>query len=106
MSRLVTYGLMLAFLWKFLPEKYPAGYTLRIALATGVAALPALIFHPATKPLLLVSGAIFLLLSALMLMLVRPLSARDLDMLAEVRPGAARYLKWFARLQVSKHPPR
>jgi len=107
-SRLVTYGLMLALLWKFLPEKYPAAYTLRVALATGVAALPTLIFHPGTKPLLLISGAIFLLLSALMLMLVRPLQARDLDMLAEVRPGAARYLKWFARLPASRRrrPPR
>lgn len=96
-SRLVTYGLMLAFLWKFLPEKYPVGYTLRIALATGIAALPALVFHPSSKPLLLLSGGLFILLSALLLALVRPLSARDREMLEEVRPGAARYLQWFAR---------
>ncbi len=96
-SRLVTYGLMLAFLWRFLPENYPLSYTLRIALATGIAALPSLVFHPASKPLLVVSGCLFIVLSALMLTIVRPLSKKDLDMLGEVRPGVTRYLKWFAR---------
>src|SRR5579883_406637 len=96
-SRLVTYGLMLAFLWRFLPEKYPFGYTLRIALATGIAALPALVFHPSSKPLLAIAGCLFIALSGLMLTIVRPLSQRDLAMIGEVRPGVTRYLKWFAR---------
>jgi O-antigen/teichoic acid export membrane protein len=96
-SRLVTYGLMLIFLWRYLPEKYPFGYTLRIVLATAVAALPGLVFHPTSKLLLAASGLAFVVLSAAMLMLIRPLSKKDLDMIGEVRPGVTRYLKWFAR---------
>ena len=114
-SRLVTYGLMLIFLWSDLPEKYPFGYTLRIVLATafaalllhlGIAALPTLTlhFHPLShltgKTLLAVSGVLFVILSAVLLMLIRPLSKKDLDMIGEVRPGATRYLKWFAQRSV------
>ncbi|HEY1350324.1 MAG TPA: polysaccharide biosynthesis C-terminal domain-containing protein [Ktedonobacteraceae bacterium] len=104
-SRLVTYGLMLALLWRYLPEKYPSAYTLRVTLATGAAALPALLFHPTSKPLLLVSGGLFVLLSALLLLLIRPLSAQDLEMLKDVRPGAVRYLRWFARPALNPHAP-
>ena len=111
-SRLVTYGLMLVFLWSDLPEKYPLSYTLRIVLATalaalvlhfGLAALPtlALHFHPLAhltgKLLLAVSGVLFVVLSAGLLILVRPLSRKDLDMIAEIKPGVARYLRWFAQ---------
>jgi hypothetical protein len=106
----VTYGLMLAFLWKDLPEKYPVSYTLRIVLATAIAALtlrfaiqaatavrPALMLHLTGKPLLAVSAVLFVILSALLLAIIRPLSKKDLDMIGEVRPGVTRYLKWFAR---------
>jgi len=109
-SRLVTYGLMLAFLWKDLPEKYPVSYTLRIVLATAIAALtlrfaiqaatavsPALMLHLTGKPLLAVSAVLFVILSALLLAIIRPLSKKDLDMIGEVRPGVTRYLKWFAQ---------
>ena len=109
-SRLVTYGLMLIFLWRYLPEKYPFGYTLRIALATALAALilrlatvgigvlsPALAAHLAGKPALVVSGLLFIVLSALLLAIIRPLSKKDLDMIGEVRPGVTGYLKWFAQ---------
>ena len=96
-SRLVTYLLMLLFLWKDLPEKYPLGYTLRIVLATAVAGVPALIFHPTGKVMLLAFAVVFIVIAGLMLMVVRPLSRKDLDMIAEVRPGIARYLKWFTR---------
>lgn len=110
LSRLATYGLMLIFLWRYLPEKYPFGYTLRVALATILAALilrlatvglgtifPALAQHLASKPMLVIYGLLFIGLSALLLTLIRPLSQRDLDMIEEVRPGVTRYLKWFAR---------
>lgn len=110
LSRLATYGLMLVFLWRYLPEKYPFGYTLRVALATILAALilrlatvglgtifPALAQHLASKPMLVIYGLLFIGLSALLLTLIRPLSQRDLDMIEEVRPGVTRYLKWFAR---------
>ncbi len=96
-SRLVTYGLMLIFLWRDLPEKYPFGYTLRILAATALAALPLLFLHPTDKFLLLASGVAFLVLSALLLMVIRPLSKKDLDMIGEVRPGVVRYLRLFAR---------
>lgn len=96
-SRLVTYGLMFIFLWHDLPEKYPLSYTLRIVLATTIAALPALIFHPSGKPELVVFGVLFMGLSVLLLIIIRPLSKKDLDMLGEVKPGAVRYLKWFAQ---------
>ena len=42
-------------------------------------------------------AVIFALLSIGLLMLIRPLSRKDLDMIGEVRPGIVRYLKWFAR---------
>jgi len=96
-SRLITYLLMLIFLWKDLPEKYPLGYMLRIVLATAVAGLPALFFHPTGKVMLLASAIVFVIIAACMLTIVRPLSQKDLDMIAEVRPGIARYLKWFTR---------
>jgi O-antigen/teichoic acid export membrane protein len=96
-SRLITYLLMLLFLWKDLPEKYPLGYTLRIVLATAVGGLPGLIFHPTGKVMLLVFAVVFIMIAGLMLTVVRPLSKKDLDMIAEIRPGVARYLKWFTR---------
>lgn len=97
MSRLVTYSLMLAFLWKDLPEKYPLNYTLRIVLATFIAGIPSLIFRPTGKLLLVVFAIIFVVLAGLLLMLIRPLAQKDLDMISEIRPGIARYLKPFTR---------
>lgn len=100
-SRLATYILMLIFLWKDLPEKYPLGYTVRVVLATAIAGLPALafdfVFHPTSKLILVAFGVLFVVLSAIMLTIIRPLSQKDLAMIAEVKPGVARYLKWFAR---------
>lgn len=96
-SRLVTYSLMLVFLWRDMPEKYPLSYTLRILLATTVAGLPALFFHPNGKVMLAIFAVLFVVIVALMLAVVRPLSQKDLDMIAEVRPGIARYLKWLTR---------
>ncbi len=96
-SRLVTYSLMLAFLWRDLPEKYPLGYTLRVLLATALAAVPVLIFHPTSKSLVVVFAILFVILSVVMLMIIRPLSKKDIDMLEEVRPGLTRYLRRFAR---------
>lgn len=97
MSRLATYSLMLLFLWKDLPEKYPLSYTLRIVLATLIAGLPCLFFHPTSKIMLVVCAIAFVILTVLLLMLIRPLAQKDLDMIAEVRPGVARYLKLFTR---------
>lgn len=97
-ARLITCGLMLIFLWKDLPEKYPLGFSLRVLLAVSIAAIPIGFFHPSNKSLLAVSALLFVLLSAGLLTLLRPLTQRDIEMIREVKPGVARYLRWFARV--------
>jgi O-antigen/teichoic acid export membrane protein len=96
-SQIITGGLLLTFLWRDLPEKYPLGFTLRLLLAFSIAALPELVWHPAGHVLLGVSGVIFLVLSIGMLLLIRPLSFDDLEMIHSLNPLAAKYLKRFAR---------
>lgn len=96
-ARLVICGLMLLFLWKDLPLKYPLGFSLRVLLAVTIAAMPVLFFHPSTKLTLALFALVFIVLSVCMLMLIRPLSQGDVEMVREVKPGVARYLKWFAR---------
>ncbi len=96
-SQLVTGGLMLALLWPDLPEKYPLAFSLRLLLALAVAALPALLWHPAGKMLLAVSGLIFLGLAIGLLALIKPLSGTDMAMIGEMKPALARYVRWFGR---------
>lgn len=96
-ARLVTCGLMLVFLWKDLPLKYPLVFSLRLLLAVMLAALPMLLFHPSTKFMLVLFALVFIILSVGILMLIRPLSQEDVEMVREVKPGVVRYLKWFAR---------
>ncbi len=96
-SQLVTGGLMLAILWPSLPEKYPLAFTLRLLLALTIAALPALAWHPASKPLLVISGCLFLALAIALLMLIKPLNKWDMMMIREMRPGLGRYVQWFGR---------
>lgn len=96
-SQIVTGSMLLAFLWRDLPEKYPLGFTLRLLLAFTIAALPELVWHPAGHVLLGVAGIIFLLLSLGLLLLIRPLSMTDLEMIHSLNPLAAKYLKSFAR---------
>jgi O-antigen/teichoic acid export membrane protein len=96
-SQIITGGMLLAFLWRDLPEKYPLGFTLRLLLAFTIAALPELVWHPAGHVLLGVSGVIFLVLSLGLLLLIRPLSFDDLEMIHSLNPLAAKYLKRFAR---------
>lgn len=96
-ARLVTCGLMLAFLWKDLPLKYPLVFSLRLLVAVMLAALPMLLFHPSTKFMLVLFALVFIILSVGILMLIRPLSQEDVKMVQEVKPGVVPYLKWFAR---------
>ncbi|HLI08999.1 MAG TPA: hypothetical protein VKV40_20720 [Ktedonobacteraceae bacterium] len=96
-SQLVTGALLLAFLWNVLPRKYPLGFTLRFLLALVLAALPGILWHPASRLLLVVSGLIFLILCAALLALIRPLTAEDLVMIGTLNPRLVKYLKWFAR---------
>jgi O-antigen/teichoic acid export membrane protein len=96
-SQLVTGGLMLAILWKYLPEKYPLGFTLRMLLALVIAALPALAWHPAGKLLLLVAGCLFLLIAVALLIIIKPLSETDMRLIGELRPGLVKYVRWFGK---------
>ncbi len=96
-SKIITGGLMLIFIWRDLPEKYPLAFTLRILLALTIAALPALVWHPAGRIMLVASGIIFLGLSIALLTLIKPLNAEDMSRIGEFKPGVVKYLKWFAR---------
>src|SRR5579885_2693930 len=96
-ARLVTCGMMLAFLWKDIPGKYPLSFSLRLVLAVTIAAIPVLLLHPASKVMLVAFGLLFIVLSALMLMIIRPLTRKDLEMIKEVKPAVAPYLRWFVR---------
>lgn len=96
-AQILTGALMLAFLWRDLPEKYPLGFTLRMLLGLTIAALPAILWHPSGKVLLVVAGGIFLVLAIGLLALIKPLNEEDLKMVGEVRPGLVRYLSVFGR---------
>jgi O-antigen/teichoic acid export membrane protein len=96
-AQVVTGALLLVFLWRDLPRKYPLDFTLRLLLGLIVAALPSIIWHPASRFLLVVSGCMFLVLSVVALVVIRPLSAEDMDVITNVRPRVAPYLRWFAR---------
>ncbi len=96
-ARVITGGLLLAFLWRDLPNKYPLGFTLRFLLALTIAALPGIVWHPTNRILFGFSGVVFLVLCIGLLLLIKPLSADDLGMIEDIRPSAGRYLKWFAR---------
>ncbi len=96
-SRLLSGGLMLVFLWNALPHKYPLGFSLRFLLALTIAVLPSLLWHPTSRVLLIVSGVLFLVLCAALLLLIKPLTDEDITLLGEQNPRVARYLKPFAR---------
>ncbi len=98
LAQVIMGGLMLLFLWRDLPEHYPLGFTLRLLLAFAIAALPAILWHPTSRVLLTVSGVIFLAIAIVLLVVIKPLSSRDLEMVAEVRPGVVKYLRWFGRI--------
>jgi O-antigen/teichoic acid export membrane protein len=95
-ARVVTGVLLLVFLWRELPRKYPLGFTLRLLLALTIAALPGLLWHPTNRVLLGISGAIFLVLCVALLRWIRPLSTEDLQMSEGLNPRVRKYLAWFA----------
>jgi len=97
-AQIITGGLLLAFLLRDLPEKYPLGFTLRLLLALIIAALPGIIWHPTGRVMLGISGTVFLVLAIGLLLLIKPLNARDLEMVGEVNKWAVKYLRWFARV--------
>ena len=96
-SKIIMGCLLLAFLWRDLPEKYPLGFTLRMLLALTIAALPGIVWHPAGHFMLVIAGIVFLVLSFGLLLVIKPLNTGDLEMIGEVNRGAVKYLRWFGR---------
>jgi O-antigen/teichoic acid export membrane protein len=96
-SQIITGGILLIFLSRDLPERYPFGFTLRFLLALTIAALPGIIWHPSGRFTLVIAGIVFLLLSLGLLLVIKPLNRRDLEMVGEVNTRAERYLSWFGR---------
>ena len=96
-SKIIMGCLLLAFLWRDLPEKYPLGFTLRMLLALTIAALPGIIWHPSGRFSLVIAGVVFLVLSLGLLLVIKPLNTGDLEMVGEVNTGAVKYLRWFER---------
>lgn len=96
-AKITMGGLLLAFLWRDLPEKYPLAFTLRMLLALTIAALPGIVWHPSDRVVLGVSGVVFLVLAIGLLLLMKPLNTRDLEMVGEANKWAVRYLWWFGR---------
>jgi O-antigen/teichoic acid export membrane protein len=97
LSQIITAGLLLAFLWRVLPRKYPLGFTLRLLLGLTIAALPGIVWHPTSRTLLGVSGTIFLILCVVLLMVIKPLNAEDMEMIGGLNKRLGMALKWFAR---------
>jgi O-antigen/teichoic acid export membrane protein len=89
--------LLLAFLWRVLPRKYPLDFTWRFLLGLILAALPGILWHPDSRPLLGVSGVIFLILCVGLLILIKPLNSEDVEMIGSLNARVVPVLKWFAR---------
>lgn len=96
-AQIITGGMLLAVLWRPLPRKYPLRFTLLLLLALVLAALPSILWHPTSRILLVVSGCLFLGLCLLLLLVIRPLDAEDLEMIKGFSPRLAPYLNRFAR---------
>jgi hypothetical protein len=60
------------------------------------------LWHPKSRILLVVSGVLFLVLCAALLLVIKPLTNEDIVMIAGLNPRLARYLKWFARSAATK----
>ncbi|HEY7419927.1 MAG TPA: oligosaccharide flippase family protein [Ktedonobacteraceae bacterium] len=99
-ARVVAGALMLFFLLKDVPRKYPLsllGFTLRFLCVLALAGLPALFWHPVDRFWLIVSGCLFVGLCAILLRVIRPLNEEDVALLEAYSPRSARYLRWFMR---------
>jgi O-antigen/teichoic acid export membrane protein len=99
LAQVVIGALLLAFLWRTLPHKYPLNFTLRFVLGLFIAALPSIIWHPESRLLLGISGAIFLILCIGLMRVIKPLNSEDLEMIRGLN-GSGRVipiLRWFAR---------
>ena len=96
-SKIIMGCLLLTFLWRDLPEKYPLGFTLRMLLALTIAALPGIVWHPSGRFSLVIAGVVFLVLSFGLLLIIKPLNIGDLEMVGEANTSIVKYLRWFGR---------
>ncbi|TMD01264.1 MAG: hypothetical protein E6J11_03735 [Chloroflexi bacterium] len=92
-------ALLLAFLWPVLPRKFPLGFTMKFLLGLTLAALPGILWHPASRLLIGVSGVFFLLLCIGFFIIIKPLSAEDLELIGSSNASArlVPYLRWFVQ---------
>lgn len=100
-AQLLIGAMLLSLLWPSLPRKYPLGFTLRFLLIIVIAALPGIVWRPTGRLLLGLSGVIFLVLCLGLSIVIKPLTAEDLEMVTQFNPWFTPFLKWFAR----KSPP-
>ena len=98
-AKTITGALLLVFLWRDLPHKYPLNFTLRFLLALVLAALPSILWHPSDHILLALSGCLFLALCFGLLLWIKPLSSEDIMMIEGLNPRLVRYIRWFAQKQ-------
>jgi O-antigen/teichoic acid export membrane protein len=97
LSQIITGCILLAFLSKDLPERYPLGFTLSILLALTLGALPGIVWHPSGRFPLVLAGIVFLLLSLVMLLVIKPLRSKDLELVGELNSSVVKYFGWFGR---------
>lgn len=99
LAQVLIGALLLTFLWPVLPRKFPLEFTLRFLLGLTLAALPGILWHPASRLLIGVSGVIFLVLCIGFFIIIKPLSAEDLEMIGSLNASArlVPYLRWFAQ---------
>lgn len=96
-AQIVIGGMLLAFLWRALPRKYPLGFTFRFMLGLVLAALPSILWHPSNRYLLGVSGVIFFVVCIGLFLLIKPLNSEDVSMVSTLNTRVASYLQRFAR---------
>jgi O-antigen/teichoic acid export membrane protein len=100
-AKTTTGLLLLLFVLRTIPKhdaREVLHFTLRILLALIVAALPWLIWHPEDRLMLGLSGVIFIVLCIGLLLIIKPLSKKDMEMLDTMNTRLARYLRYFARV--------
>jgi O-antigen/teichoic acid export membrane protein len=99
-AKATTGILMLVFLIRKIPRRYALDlltFSLRFLAALFLAALPGILWHPTDRLMLVVSGGVFVVLCLVLLFLIKPLSADDMEMIGNMKPKLARFLHGFAR---------
>jgi O-antigen/teichoic acid export membrane protein len=99
-AKMAAGACMLLFLVRTFPRKYPIallGFTGRFLLVLVLAALPGILWHPTDRVLLVLSAVLFIVLCLLLLLLIKPLDAADMEMISRTSPRFVPFLRRFAR---------